>query len=306
MIAGINIHCNPFNNTDGSWKAGNLPRSIDMAASLGFKALRYNLGMVSPDTTVPDGITRANWVIGQARERGMRVTLVMQIVGGTTIADTPAAAYTKGFNAMNTALQALASLPYSIELENEVPLALGFTTFQGQTVAEYQTPLAINWAQLIKGEFDAARQYAPSAKLIVGTVNCAIAFPGVLKTAGVAFDRVSYHAYVNYGAGYNSSLRDWCYLGDMEPIFKTWGAPVTVNEVNSQVNQSTPQNALLAAAAVKAIGELRQMSVVEEIMIYELLDSTNGPDYNFGIAAFSGGNWVIKPFCQPIVSAVLN
>jgi hypothetical protein len=312
ILRGINIHCGAWGDADTNNQANTLPRTIDVAASLGCKSIRMGIGMNTAGGGTPTAITRANWAVGLAHDRGMKATIVYQSPFGSSrtdsgnFPDTQAGRISMGTTLMTTFLNGMPIKPDFIELENEVTIQAGLTFFQGQSIGDYNTTAFSEWMDVIGGEYSVARSLAPASKIIVGTLELHFAYIDYVRTKGVSPDIAGYHIYTTPAPSATTDLRNWSNIGDIERKFNTWGIPVTVNEINAQLPASLPQSAALAKSAADAIDQLKSMPVVAGIEVYECVNDSIGSIKTSGMTTVTAGGWSVNQFCQPILDALLQ
>jgi hypothetical protein len=297
---GINVHAKPWGYNDPYvWNGA--PAIIDAVQALGFTAIRLDIGPSSAYTTIPNALQRTQVLMGLCRDRGIKVQLVFTLpfksnrTNDGAFPDTPAGRYQQGLVLVRDTLLALPYTPHEIEIENEIPIACGIPWNAGQTVSEYNQTYAnpgnftfAEWAQVMKGEYDAIRAHAPTAKIILGTVSRNYAFIPWLRTQGMEPDIVGFHIY--FRAGNEESLSNWQGGGSWHTQVMAYNKPLTINEINGNPGSGQPA---MAQWATKAMDEvLASPAPVESVYVYELLDSAH--EGGFGMGTLPEGGFVRK------------
>jgi len=300
-LIGVNIHSKPWGYNDPYvWNGA--PSIIDAAHSMGFEAVRLDIGPSSTYTTFPNPLQRVQTFMGLCRDRGLQVQLVFTLpfksnrTNDGAFPDTAAGRYQQGFSLVRDTLQALPYTPAEIEIENEIPIACGIPWNAGQTMAEYDRAYPntgnftfTEWSQVMRGEYDAIRQFAPTAKIILGTVSRNYAFIPWMRARGIDPDIVGFHIY--FRPGNEESLDDWQGGGSWHRQVLAYGKPVTVNELNGNPGSGSA----MAQWGTKAMREVVASPVpVQSVFVYELLDSAH--EGGFGLCNLvPTGGYVGKP-----------
>ncbi len=300
ITIGINIHTRPRNKLDAyAWVSPQ--RQIELAKSLGFKAVRVDCGPSLTRVESPGPVDRLIDVLTAARGAGIEVQIVFTLpygsnpTDGGAFADTPLGRYTQGRQLMTDALLALPYVPAEIEIENEVCIKAGMVYTDGQNVTEYDTPVFTAWADLMKGEYDAIRTVAPKSRIIVGATNRNYAFVPWLIARGINPDIVGYHLYERAGA----DLATWQGGGNWHQAMIAYNKPITVNELNG--HQDGSQAAVGTSGAKSLADVLASPAPIESVYVYELFEADLS---NHGCVDCYGDGFIRKPYMMPLLSMI--
>jgi hypothetical protein len=294
MLKGVNIHAYPYGHTEANYVWNVFPRVIDIAWSMGIRLLRLGGTKDTVDTSVPSQLARSAMQVGLCRDRGIKTQFVFQATwrwnrtDGGAYADNATGRFNMGYNALKATLQALPVKPDYIEFENEMTLWSGVAVpyNQGLIPSFYETTAFLEYLDVLKGEYAAAREFSPGSKIIVGTVQGNYGFIPWLISKGVDMDVAGYHAYMRPIDDFNN----WFGLGQkLKDVFTSWGKPVTINELNGNVSLGQP---VMGQQAVIAFNEFSTWPMVESILAYELFDSLIEP--GFGLCTLNAGNYTVN------------
>lgn len=292
MLKGVNLHHKGYGSTETNYLWNTFPRVIDAVWACGIKAVRFDCSCPTTDATVPVQTVRVNTLLGLCRDRGIKTQMAFispfkySRTEEGNFTDDAAGRYAMGYQRLKAMLQACTVKPDYIELENEITLnvspALAWN--QGQVVGDYETTQFLEYVDVLKGELAAAREVAPLAKVIVGTVQGNYGFIPWLLSKGVTMDIAGYHIYYRP----SDNLNNWFTLGRTLPnVFTDWGLPVSINELNGNSSLGQP---VMGQQAKRAIDELSVLPQVESIFGYELFDSIVQPGFglcDLGSSTFS-------------------
>lgn len=302
MILGTNIHQYPWGHSDPTYVWNNIPRVIDAIWSSGIRAVRFSVSSDTADTSKPSQISRAAMTMGLCRDRGLKTQLVFiapfkfNRTDGGVFADTAAGRTSMGYTRLKAILQALPVKPDYIELENEITLNLGLVYNQGQVASDYNTTAFNEYADLLKGELQAAREVCPTSKVIVGTVAGHYGFIPWLISQGITMDIAGYHAYYRP----TDNIDNWFNLGRrLQDVFIEWGLPVSVNELNGNVGLGQPT---MGQQAKRGFDVFAAMPQVESIFAYEMFDTL--AETGFGCCDFGASTYSIRANQADLMAAI--
>jgi hypothetical protein len=278
-IRGVNIHSKPWGTPD-PYVWNNAPAVINAVATLGFNAIRMDAGGSMVNTTErPNPIERLKTVIALCKDRDIytQVVITLPFNGNRTdkgtFPDTAQGRYDQGYTLVKNIIEAVPTIIPEIEIENEVTQKVGMLWKNGKTLAEYNTTALNEWAELMKGEYDAIRKYSPTTKIIVGSLNNNYKYIPWLKTKGIDPDIIGYHLYFEPGS--NSNLSDWQFGGSWHDEMLRYGKPITINEINGH-----PNSGATSVWGKDGLEQLRESPVpIHSIYVYELLDSAVEPGF---------------------------
>lgn len=289
MLYGVNVHHKPYGDSNTNYLWSTAPLSVDVAASCGFGAVRVDASNYTVDTTLPNRVSRTATYLSLCKDRKLKTQMAyispfkFSRTDFGAFADSAAGRYSMGYTLLRQLLLACPVKPDYIELENEVTLQLGMLWNQGQNVSDYNTTAFNEYADIMLGELAAAREVAPNAKVICGTVQGNYGFIPWLLSKGISMDIAGYHAYMRP----IDSLENWFTLGKpLRKVFQDFGLPVSVNEINGNVSLGQPTTGTEGKRLLDAIV---QWPEVESVFAYELFDSAVEP--GFGLVTPTVGGW---------------
>jgi hypothetical protein len=181
------------------------------------------------------------------------------------------------------------------ELQNELSLRKGFKSGTGRSPGDYATPLAHQWAAVLRGMsraiHDVRTRTGRPLRAVVDTVYADFGLVPFLEAQGALVDKLAYHYY--YGAG--TSPYQVSAPGGTIDVFaemKQLGKPVIVNELNAAEIyaplKGQPYDDAKALVSLKThIDHLlnQKEANIEGAEFYELYDEPgkNAAESNFGL-----------------------
>ncbi|WP_245982877.1 hypothetical protein [Trinickia fusca] len=208
--------------------------------------------------------------------------------------NTDAGLEAQGYDRVYPIAREFAGSIHDWELENELSLRKGFKSGVGGSAGDYATPLAHQWAAVLRGMsraiHDAGTQTGQPLRTVVDTVYADFGLVPFLEAQGVVVDKLAYHYY--YGAG-TSPYRVSTPSGTIDVFAEMHkiGKPVIVNELNAAEIyaplQGKPYDDAKALISLKTHIEylLSQKDAnIEGAEFYELYDEPrkNAAESNFG------------------------
>lgn len=181
------------------------------------------------------------------------------------------------------------------ELQNELSLRQGFKSGTGTTASDYATPLAHQWATVLRGMsravHDVGTRTGRPLRTVVDTVYADFGLIPFLEAQGARVDKLAYHYY--YGGG-TSPYRVSVPGGTIDVFaeMKKIGKPVIINELNAAEIyaplRGQPYDDAKALVSLKThIGYLLNQNDanIEGAEFYELYDESgkNAAESNFGL-----------------------
>jgi len=284
MKLGINIHTRPRSRLDTYAMVGP-QRCVELARSLGFTTIRVACGPSATRVESPTQIDRLVVIMNAAKAAGLGVQVVFLLpygsnaTDGGAFPDTPEGRYQQGRTLVTQAMLAMPYMPEAIEIENEVTTGPRMLYYQGQTAAEYDTPVFNAWVDLMRGEYDAIRLISPRTPIIVGTMNRNYGWIPFLEQRGIDMDIVGYHLYERLGANLathqiRSDEPPNPIFPDLRDALKSYGKPITINEFNGYQEPDNP--AQVGATGLKTLQDILAMPAlgvpVQSAYVYEMFE----------------------------------
>jgi hypothetical protein len=181
------------------------------------------------------------------------------------------------------------------ELQNELSLLPNFKSGDGSAAGDYATPLAKQWAAVLRGMaravHDVRAKTGQPLRTVVDTVYADFGFIPFLEAQGVQIDKLAYHYY--YSAATNPyKLAVPKGSADLFEELHKIGKPVIINEFNAGEiyaplkNQTYDDaNALLSMKTHLDYLVAQTTANIEGLEFYELYDepAKNAAESNFGL-----------------------
>ncbi len=201
----------------------------------------------------------------------------------------------QGYDRVAPIVQRFAADIRDWELQNELSLRQGFKSGAGYTASDYATPLAHQWAAVLRGMsravHDVGTRTGRPLRTVVDTVYADFGLIPFLEAQGARVDKLAYHYY--YGAG-TSPYRISVPGGTVDVFaeMKTIGKPVIINELNAAEIyaplKGQPYDDAKALVSLKThIAYLQNQTEanIEGAEFYELYDEPgkNAAESNFGL-----------------------
>ena len=201
----------------------------------------------------------------------------------------------QGYDRVAPIVQRFAADIRDWELQNELSLRKGFKSGTGSAASDYATPLAHQWAAVLRGMsravHDVGTRTGRPLRTVVDTVYADFGLIPFLEAQGARVDKLAYHYY--YGAG-TSPYRISVAGGTIDVFaeMKKIGKPVIVNELNAAEIyaplRGQPYDDAKALVSLKThIGYLLNQNEanIEGAEFYELYDEPgkNAAESNFGL-----------------------
>jgi hypothetical protein len=181
------------------------------------------------------------------------------------------------------------------ELQNELSLLPNFKSGDGATASDYATPLAQQWAAVLRGMaravHDVRAKTGRPLRTVVNTVYADFGFIPFLEAQGVQVDKLAYHYY------YSATTNPYKLVVpkgsvDLFDALRKIGKPIIINEFNAGEiyaplkNQAYDDaNALLSMKTHLDYLVSQTTAPIEGLEFYELYDepAKNAAESNFGL-----------------------
>jgi len=276
---------------------------------------RYRFDANLANDTDPYEVNMVSMMVRQAKAHGIVLKPVLQVpfqwgdrtdCGKYPKGDAQAL-YSQGYNRVYNFVKTFRNDITDYELGNELNLLVkgpnGLPLFgKGWTIAEFNTPVMNDWAQVLKGESDAIdkvnQEYGTHIRKVLNTTSTMFGFLNFMGSKGVKYDVISYHYYERLGTDPNFY---WGYFNLFYELSR-FNKPVQFNEVNcAEIYDGAYQNVwagnLVENCNKSFNNTLRYLTTqkyvtIEDIDAYELVDepSKGGAEGRFGIN-FNAKSW---------------
>ncbi|WP_266170501.1 hypothetical protein [Dyella subtropica] len=285
--------------------SNNQPLWSDQAAQFatlelrGFKTYRFDIPLTSH---TPEAITMLQKMVDLAKEHHVTLHPILYVpftwsdpTDGGKYPETDAGLEAQGYDRVYPVALQFAGSIHDWELQNELTLRKSFKSGAGLSKDDYATPVAKQWAAVLRGMsraiHDAGAKTGEPLRTVVNTVYADFGFVPFLESQGVKVDKLAYHYY--YGADtdpYKVSVSSGTV--DLFAELKKIGKPIIVNEFNAgeiySPTRSMPYDDAKALVGLKRhIDYLREQTEanIEGVEFYELYDepSKRGVESNFGL-----------------------
>jgi hypothetical protein len=294
----------------GLW--GDAATQINTLAQRGLKTYRFDVPLTNDK---PNAVADLRQLLALAKPHGITLHPILYVpftwgdaTDGGKYPPTEAGLEAQGYDRTLPIVTAFASQIQDWELQNELSLLPNFKSGDGASPSDYATPLAKQWAAVLRGMaravHDVRGKTSMPLRTVVDTVYADFGFIPFLEAQGVVVDKLAYHYY--YGAAtspYKLTVPKG--VANLFAELHKIGKPVIINEFNA-AEIYAPQKGLPYDDA-KALLSLKthmdylvqqKTLAIEGVEFYELYDepSKNAAESNFGL---------MKDATQPKVQLLL-
>jgi hypothetical protein len=292
-----------------SWGVGGHPLSggvwgdpatqMTTMAQRGLTTYRFDVPLTKDK---PNAIADVRKLLALAKPKGITLHPILYVpftwgdaTDGGKYPTTEAGLEAQGYDRVLPIVTEFASQINDWELQNELSLLPKFKSGDGSAASDYATPLARQWAAVLRGMaravHDVRAKTGRPLRTVVNTVYADFGFIPFLEAQGVQVDKLAYHYY------YSATTNPYKLVVpkgsvDLFEELRKIGKPIIINEFNAAEiyaplkNQAYDDaNALLSMKTHLDYLVAQTTAPIEGLEFYELYDepAKNAAESNFGL-----------------------